>query len=815
MLFDRNAYVVGFVDPFCCSPPIIYANRHQFSSPIEVLQELELRYELDPTDDDPSGDQFLQTPSGFLASQIRLINVFLNGRMKVGSGLLEVASLHMDPTAGVFEMQGCTVDNWWHFPDNTVLGTAITARGDSKVVILPSDDIVYYEDQLPNVQGLSIYFQSYERLINSRFVRKTSKNLVPLPESMFILINNTFRNIDGQALAVSTPGNWEIRNNTFLDSGTRHPKAKQLILLEGNTDSVGDYFYDYNLVNQSKIPLWFVAGGNTNPVDVSALTMSGLLFPSRFTVLLNTVVNNGPYGFENQPVIIPAEETPAADYGWFKKAGPKIFGSAIKWAKKRPNPYDKTADQLFDRDTDPNHITGSDGTVSDGVAFNDIASNRVLLTQEDTLRVRNNVITYGVFPVAGRFNLPPDVLFRTQTRFDPYNTDLYFLQVDQGPLRTIAEENFKDTGRQYAAKGLPIPFNSPGGFEGLKYDLISGTGAKDALDTTFSQITVCNDGCPMRVPPACLVDPKNSTFVPENPYYNAWFFVSLKDALKYCVNPKKEIWMYRQPSPFTEAWEILEPNWIIRSKGQNKTQILVSVPVILAADNTTIDGFQFIHNVGDNAPTMIEQSDSPLQFITLNNCTFTGQFTVRSAIFGRFASLAMTHNDFSEYDEADRVVWIVSSCGTLIFQNNTFFNVWKTSVWGSNFNRLDAFRSHFFECGGGSPSVVYFSMCKSTATKVVFMRNKQETHDYDPGFFPSKVAAFWLDGIPLINATSQGVDLKSNTAEGLDIGLRVTNTDDLPGSNRATVIELTLYQANVEARGAWHYVVWGELKTIH
>jgi hypothetical protein len=108
-------------------------------------------------------------------------------------------------------------------------------------------------------------------------------------------------------------------------------------------------------------------------------------------------------------------------------------------------------------------------------------------------------------------------------------------------------------------------------------------------------------------------------------------------------------------------------------------------------------------------------------------------------------------------------------------------------------------------------------MCKNTSQHFVFSKNLQ-TMTSAPIPRTTRVAAYWLDNIDVFfgNRTAgyPGPDITFNAASNLDIGMRVTNIDDintgfLSVSNRATVAYLTYQQKNIEIYGLWHDIVWG------
>lgn len=817
LVFGRDAFVVGINDPFCCERPVIYGSSHLFATDIQVMENIEMRLELAPLtgeeEEDATGDLWMYTPQAFLAGQIRFLNMFFNGRNIIGSSVIHIGYFFFDPATSIFQLQDCVIDNWWHLPDDTVRGVYTSVKGDVDVVILPTEELIFYEKRLPGIEGFSLFFKTYTTS-TKRHVKKSKKNPLPDQDSMAIIVNNTFTNLDGNSIWLEFPGNWEFDNNTFIDCGNRRPLATEVVMLTGNMESTGSYYCRNNFWNTSKILLWAYGGANTkgDGTRKSALTIQDLLFPFDFKVTNNTVVLNSPYDIEAYSLKSASKTIyPPGDYGWFKKLGPKFLGGGASYQSKDVKPFNDTADKILQRSTDPKDLTGGGGTITEGIAYVELADTINYMALENQIEIKEITIPYAGYPVAGRFNVPPPVAYKTLNA-DTLNLTYLFLQ-EPGllPLMLIAIANNKNTAKDYLAAGYNLPSNSPGGFEGLNADLVSCYGYKDYMESTLQQCNTCNDGCPIQLPPACLIDPKNASFVPENPYYNTWYFVSLTTAMQYCANPKREIWMYAQDEPYTEQFVLDSANWTIRSKGEPQASVLVSSPIIFIADSVTLDGFIFLHNMGNVLPTAIS-TGSP-DFITIRNCTFYGSGTTKSAVTGTYTSLALINNTFLEYDDSDHVLWLFSECGTLILQLNKFYNVRQYSVYASNYNIFNGYKNVFNNCGGDADAVVYFSICHNTSTSVIWSRNKQYRDGYIPDSSLMRRAAYWLDGVPINNRTFQHIDLTENKAKGLDIGIRATNTDDISNSfnHRATVFFYAVSSNNIDAEGNWHYTVWSPI----
>lgn len=813
MVFGRDAFVVGIKDAFCCQKPVIYASSMLYATSITVIETMELRFLLDFTlDEDPAGEVWMATPQGYQAGQIRFLDVDFDGSNTIGASVVQIASFHFDPATSVFQLQNCNVYNWWYLPDDTIRGVYTSVKGDTDVVVLPTQDLVFYEKRLPGVEGFHLVFKSYTTSTN-RHVIKTTNNLLGEQNSMAIVVNNTFTNLDGNSIWIENPGNWEFLNNTFTDCGNRRPTSTEVVMLKGNMDSTGRYYCENNWWNTSKILLWAFGGGSQNLIRKSALTIQDLLFPFDFTFRNNTVVYNAPYDITLQDLTLPTDNIPPGDYGWFKKDGPKFLGGPKNHQDKVPKPFNKTADEVLQRSSNPKDLTGGDGTITEGIAYVNLNDTMFYMQIEGSIQLTPITLPYAGYPVGGRINVPPPVIYKIMGATAINVTFLFIQEPGLLPLMIVAMANNKDTARDYLAKGYKLPSNSPGGFEGISGDLVSCYGTKDYMENSLQQCNTCNDGCPIHLPPACLVDPQNVSFVPDNPYYGSWYFSSMLSAMQGCANPKREIWVYDQVDAYTEDLLFTISNWTLRSKSFNKTRVLVSTPVIFDTNDITLDGFHFLNNMGNNLPMMVS-SGSP-SHITVINCTFDGFGTTMSAIAGIFDSVAIVNNTFLGYEDSERVVVVESNCGTLVFQSNRFYGVLKGALWASNFIALDGYKNRFYDCGGAADAVAYVSICHDLATSVIWSKNIQYQTNYVVTT-NSKKAAYWLDGVPLNNATHQKISVKENRASGLDIGLRVTNTDDITNSlnSRATIFFYTVSSVNLDCIGIWHYVVWSPIPNL-
>jgi hypothetical protein len=392
------------------------------------------------------------------------------------------------------------------------------------------------------------------------------------------------------------------------------------------------------------------------------------------------------------------------------------------------------------------------------------------------------------------------------------------------PLRIIEVENGVDAMSQLAHGNITkIPSNGPG-LRGINSDLVMCSGYKDVLQTGFQQCTICNSGCPVPVPTECRVDPQNFTFVPSNPYYGTWLFSTLDTAMRQCVSPKKLIVVVKQTLPYTEHWDLSIPGWTIVS--YDGAQVLVSSSVLIYASNIHIRGMTFIHAAGIYSPTMTSSTALTGQApsnITLRHCIFNGTGIKQSAILGSYNSLSLLGVKYTGYQSPTAsVVDISSTCGILFIQNNTFVNASYSALTASNYDAVTIHDNKFKNCGrlaqSARPYCVYISACQNTSTRIVFSRNKQHVQDYKYIAGNTRIASYWVDTLPFLTEQQSPshlpyIDLSFNVANGLDIGLRVTNVEDDSSStwarNRNMVAHLSSGSKNQDVRGSFHYIVWG------
>jgi hypothetical protein len=859
--FEKDLYAVGIEDPFCCKKPIIYGGSHQMGALRTVLDNLEFRFELidDTIDDDVSGNQHFETPPRFLALDIRFLRCNFDGRAAVGGSSIDIAILSMDPNEGNFVMDSCTIYNWFHYPEGTYRGVLQSNRGVVPVLVLP-DGTVYNTALAPRIRGFTVYFLPLDRAVGTRFVKNTPKNPFKFFNSMAVVTGTNFTDMGGAILLVSGPGNWFIDNNRVIDCGVRQPRETFLISLEGNLDSFGSYIFQNMYINNTRNYLFPYGGGASNPVLVAAVEIFNFGYPTVWLFRNITVALNGNRGIEDfitYPTLPPEPQLGEEfdKFGLFRRGGPKIFNAPeVNGRSPTPNRWNAAEiAQTGDVDASPGSIMAGGGVISTsgragvdeiiGIAPSDGGgtSDVIIAPEENTFddplqfivprsaeeqifpfKITN---TDGGYPIGVRFSgtTPPQVIVKT---LDPMisNFSLFsFFQPQLYPYRVVSIMSGPNAAEVLANGGvLNETYDFGPGIHGITSDIVACSGHKDMMEYAFSQCIVCNRGCPVQLPETCMVDPANATFVPENPYYGTWLFSTIQTAVMNCKDPKRIIRVVRQSNPYEDSWELDYGNWTIITNASNPAQVLLSMPVMIGADNISIHGFEFFHNAGDSLPTVTTGPDPGLRpdMISFDTCIFNGENTLNSAFAGgTWAGLAITKCVFNGYANAlTPIIWIDSSCGMFYFRNNAINGAKRVAMHASNFDVSDIQYNDFNECGAQSPNdmpfCVYVSNCYATVEKIIFAHNEHNASMYHYVTGTPRRAAYWLDGLP-IDRIQKRIALSQNQATGLDIGLRATNIPDVSLTSlindlRATVAWLAHSNANQEVRGSFHFIVFGQ-----
>ena len=825
MVFTYDIYAVGWPDPFCCKKPIIYGASHQIATPNMILDNIEFRFEVLDLSITNVGQKLFETPARYLAEDVRFYNIDFDGRYTIGTGRTRITNIFMDPAIGIFVLDRSHIYNWWHYPEGTQRGLILNAKGPVPVVVLPDLETVYYAERSPIIDGIAVFFQENDRTRRSVYVRNTPKNAFIDIQSTAIITSNIFQDLDGSALVVSTPGSWNIVDNFFLNCGMRQPDATAVVTLEGNIDSEGSYIIENLYMNTTKPLLFAYGGGAGSRIPIAGIFLFGMKNPQQFIQRNVTIAVNGYGVFDVNGTSSDSAtiNTTGIKFGWFSGSGPKIFGiDGVSQNQKHPKPNTWNAEQIADRDVDPNHIlsgTNADPSLylpQDDGSFDDPIQSLTPLSGEDVIHFVDLNYNLTGYTVGEFIELPPQVMVKTLTPGVVNTSLMSFFQPQLYPYRIIATESGVDSTRVRANGGDIRLLRQGVGIWGLASDIVGACQRNHQFrfQYSFQLCIICNNGCPIELPTSCIVDPTNSSYVPENPYYGTWLFKTLAAALANCKDPNRVIEIVVQPTPYIEQWYLNYGNYTIISP--THAEVLVSIPVQILTDNLTISGIKFLHNTGDDAPTLTSVG-SPIN-ITIMNCTFKGFDTIQPAITGFYDSLSIVKTIFQRYESHPQpVVDIRSNCGILILQNNTFIDVIYSAVRAYDYNIISVIKNNMSNCGrlapDATPYCMYVGLCKNTTEIVEWEFNIQTVTSYVHHVNKPRRAAYWIDGMPLANSTV-AFNLQFNSAEGLDIGMRITNTDDLMltslfGDTRATVLYVDMTQRNIDLRGIWHYVVWG------
>ena len=832
-----DVYAVGYPDAYCCARPIIYGALHQLASATAILQYLEFRLAVNITDNDNIAVKMFETPSGFLASDIQFWDVNFDGREVLGEGKVKIASIHIDPSSGIFALRQSRIYNWWHLPDDARRGFIASNKASTPVIVFNDNTEYFYKTKMPTIEGFYIYFQVSESLDTSPYVRGSKSNPQLVYKSTAIIKDNVFRNLDGNVLTITQPGNWEITDNEILDCGVRQPAASSCFRLIGNQKSTGQYIFENIYFNTTKYYLCPWGGGTNNIVPFASVQVEGLLFPSVFVFKNITVVKNGPA--TNHPIAFnesSGRTFEKLDWGWFNQPGPRILNAPYQ-IRQTPAPNTWNADLIFERDTNPHHIitggSSSEATiVGDETATSNENSygdpNQALLS----INAEGNIYIYPIednttgYPYGVQFNLPPQILVQTVDPAGPSNLSYFGGFADPlYPLRIIAVYSGLDAAALLAYGNITAAPSNGVGIRGITSDLVLCSTYKNYLQTSFQQCTICNAGCPIPLPTECIVDPANETYVSTNPYFGSWLFVSVADAIRGCKDSQRKIVVVKQRLPYTDTWNLNIGNWTIVS--YDGAEVLASSPVTISANNIHLQNITFIHAAGIYSPTLRSSSlllGQPPANITMRHCLFNGTNVKQSAILGSFNSLSLLGNKFvGYYPITTSVVELTSQCGMLFLQNNIFVDAKYSAVTASNYDAYTVHKNKFKHCGRNAtaarPYCFYISACNVTSTRIVFTHNKQHETNYVHATGHPYVASYWIDTLPFVEEKNSAnnlpnIDLSFNTASGLDIGLRVTNVEDPSAStwirNRDLVSMLSSGFKNQDVRGEHYYIVWGE-----
>ena len=862
VMFFKDMQAIGDLDFPCCDKPVI-EGYHKLLSPVLALEYIEF-WMLFPVASYQPGFDMFATLSEFSALLVYFDHCCFDGRYFLYEERITIMQIFMREQDGDFSISNSRFYNWWHFPDNTQLGyIQDEQRGYVSIVLLPNGD-VFKPERSPDLDGIVINYQSYQRydlnpfiIPRARVVSEedeletqralsvalgggaaaetfvtTSDGRVRLPvqpptgkaiESYFGLENCYFENLDGNAVRVRSPGNMFVSGNVFYDCGVRQYEEIALTEFEMNPDSLGDYIWEDNYYVQHKPFLFPFGGGEANRVRYAAIFLHEAGSPRRWKMFNNTVVvleNAGPGAVlapsTNIPVVTtvlgppPNNPTKLDDFlGTSILNDPAGLGSLRNEDIK---PFTRTDESIVKTNLKPQ--------LSQRGFVNEVNS-RVLVTTGGSEVYAGgfgsydiDVTSYG-FPIGLRLSsIPGDVLAKTLTPGRQLNyTDFYFSQEQLYYFRLLVGEfngpntTFALAYGNYTADEIPT---DGAGIQGIIADMIYCSPQSDALDGEWAECAVCNDGCPILPPDSCIVDPENDTFVPQNPYYNTWLFSTLNDAVLLCKDTRREIELMRQDRfPFTVEWNLRAGNWTIFSRDGAVVRVNQH-SVILNAHNLEFRNITFEHYISDKFPTVTVGTaiGGVAHNITFHNCTFDGRKTKADAIAGNYGTLAISDTNFLGY-RGKYVVHVASDCGMLAFEENYVDRADGSALDASNYDLAIIQGNTFDKCGGNEkniPACVRLSMCIDTMVELVFSQNVQSQGDTDnPRFGPDDafVAAYWLDGIPASGAI---IDLTGNQAEGLPVGIRVTNMEDRANSTSTTFYDL-YFASDYRRNPLWVYVV--------
>lgn len=837
IVYRGDVYAVGYNDPPCCAPPVIYGSGHTWNSGTSVHVNLEFRYRFldQPVDIDGNNENFAEkmilTKRTDYAQDVRFYECIFNGMYEMPYDNIYIMQIYMDPITGVFVLENSHIYNWFHLPSSSHIGTMETANGDEKVIVVLDEDVIFRAHRVPTISGIHVIFQPWKTQDQKPYALHTTRNPDKILQSLAIINNNLFETLDGMVLRVWAAASWQINNNTVIDCGVRDRTARAVFYLEGNKDSLLSYDFNYNLFSNNRPYLYPYVGNQQNErVRVSCVYMSDMRFPNDVSIKGNDVklnmdaLNSNTKGVWGSlgPSSATQEEIDAGDYGVFGKDGPLIAGGSIYRNQQQISGTTLTAEEVLRVTTaDPAKIISSGNmraVADDGVLptneFISFSYSLATLVEQNVITIYALDDIYG-YPIAFRSNLPFNVLLLTLDStlqngplFPEFQPELY-------PLRALSAMN----GGLYNWYTTNITTNGPG-FQGILADIIQCAFNKDTVRETMRECAVCNDGCPAYPPDTCIVDAVNKSFVPGNPYFNTWLFKTLNSAIRNCTAPNRIITIINQNHPWNEVWNLDQANWTIRTL--DGATIKPHVSITFRANNITLDGFTFIDNTAHTLPTITTFGTNSYTNITIKNCDFRGSGSAGSAISGNYQSIAVVNSTFINYKTVLPLININSTCGIFYFDNNTIRDVYGNAVYAASFNALTFRDNQFLDCGGKySLSCVYVQTCNSTMDTLIFSNNVQYRDGYDQGDYAGgNVASYWIDGIPLFKVyptvKNVTINLNNNQASGLDIGMRVTNVDDLStvssilAQDPKETLNYICRQRNFDVTGEFHGFIWLE-----
>lgn len=861
ILFRRDMYAIGELDFPCCDRPVIKGN-HLIAADLTALQTIEWWYFFELNDFEP-GFELFRTQEEFLAYQIFFDDNYFDGRYYLYEFRSRMIDVHMRAEDGDFTMINSVAYNWWHYPEGTIIGFIEddSEKGLIGVVALPNGDVFKWQ-RSPDMDGVMVRYRPYtvvdinpfvipqqtEDISESEFddlveqlgsveaaeqyiATQDGRARQPIPppssnapESFFTMKNNYFVNFDGNAVRVIAPGNIDFTENVFHDCGMRQFEEHALLNFEMNVDSVGDYVWESNYCNQTKSFLFPFGGGDGNKVRFACWEGYNAGRPRRFRIWNTTCVllENQEDPFELTPTTertrIELRPKPARSDGLF--ADPFGFNSV-------------STDDIPVFDTTLEDITKTDQVPSlTATGFRTSENSRVITGQSTIIQYATGMGAYKLdvtqrgYTVGIRlYSIDRETILKTLTPGRQNTTLFPFFQPGLYPLRVLANELNAINATLLFAEGVytpeTLPTNGDGRYvNGMNADIVFCAGFEDAMDGMFEECAVCNDGCPVIPPDSCIVDPGNDTFVPENPYYNRWIFVSVNSAVHLCADPNRRIRLVKQEQPYQLPWDLQGSNFTIFSTDGAVVKVSQH-SVLIGGHDLTFRNITFQHWLGDRGPTVRPHSSVVARNTTFERCTFDGMDPTDSlapAIDGDFENFALVKCTFKNYG-GDHVVRVLSQTSCSIFEAdaNTFTGAPGYSIYAVGFDTAVVQKNKFIECGGervNQTAVVYLGMCLESMVELVFADNWHSQKPEDV-LFPQSgdgvyVSAFWIDGVT--NKTGAVIDLTGNEAEGLPVGFRVTNYERRPSifegdDPRQDVRWVYAWNRNIAVQGTWHFIV--------
>lgn len=393
-------------------------------------------------------------------------------------------------------------------------------------------------------------------------------------------------------------------------------------------------------------------------------------------------------------------------------------------------------------------------------------------------------------------------------------------------------------------------------FEGIVCDVIICNAYQDMAYSTQNFPTdciCCQDGCIVPPPAECVVDRDNKTFVPGNPYFGTYLFVSLNDAVVNCTAPSRIIRVRKQKTPYIENLILMGPgNFSIL--GDGNIPVFTTAGIRVMASNLSFEGLRFNHN-GALATFIFDGGYGQfIQSIFFKNVTFYGGGTYQQMTTGLCVNASFINITASDY-LGDYGLQYRSNCAQynqFILEKSYFRRFDGAAIWITNLQSYEVTTSYFMNCGARRPGInpmVYLQGCfapncsvsslgpirfervqsnQNTSDFSIYMKgvpiDPPTTYSYD--YSLSRIimkpdcgyaTTFYFDGIPSTkkSSTNAQVRIRANQSDGLPVGMRFDNLPLIDTTNTpfGAVPRFTLQQFAVEGNsainGTWNDMVLG------